>query len=122
METGEFGESVQRYVGASGYPQMQLADAVGLHSKVLSRKLNNSGNAHLSHLEVQRIITALARWQAISTQDEAILLLKLAQMRSNSFSAEEWQQTPLNHLLVKRPQSLSSNGPHTSMHVLQHHL
>jgi predicted ATPase len=122
METGEFGESVQRYVRASGYSQKQLADALGLHPKVLSRKLNNSGNAHLTHLEVQRIITALARWQAISTQDEAIHLLKLAQMRPNSFSAEEWQQTPLNQLVVKRPQSLSSNGSRTSMHVLRHNL
>ena len=122
METGEFGESVQRYVRASGYSQKELADALGLHPKVLSRKLNNSGNAHLTHLEVQRIITALARWQAISTQDEAIHLLKLAQMRPNSFSAEEWQQTPLNQLVVKRPQSLSSNGSRTSMHVLRHNL
>ena len=122
METGEFGESVQRYVRASGYSQKELADALGLHPKVLSRKLNNSGNAHLTHLEVQRIITALARWQAISTQDEAIHLLKLAQMRPNSFSAEEWQRTPLNQLVVKRPQSLSSNGSRTSMHVLRHNL
>jgi predicted ATPase len=122
METGEFGESVQRYVRASGYSQKELADALGLHPKVLSRKLNNSGNAHLTHLEVQRIITELARWQAISTQDEAIHLLKLAQMRPNSFSAEEWQQTPLNQLVVKRPQSLSSNGSRTSMHILRHNL
>ena len=80
MNNGAFSDRVQEYVRASGYSQKELADEVGLHPKVLSRKLNNSGNAHLTHLEVQRIVTALARWQAISTQDEAIHLLKLAQM------------------------------------------
>ena len=122
MNTGAFSESVQEYVRASGYSQKELADAVGLHPKVLSRKLNNSGNAHITHLEVQRIVTTLASWQAISTQEEAIHLLKLAQMRPNSFSAEEWQQPPLNQLLAKHPQSLSSNGSRTSIHVLRHNL
>src|SRR5256886_1789653 len=122
MNTGAFSESVQEYVRASGYSQKELADEVGLHPKVLSRKLNNSGNAHLTHLEVQRIVTALARWQAISTQDEAIHLLKLAQMEPNYFTAKEWQQPPLNQLAVKRPRSLGSNGSPTSMRILRHNL
>ena len=67
MNTGEFGDSVQEYLRASGNSQKELADAVGLHPKVLSRKLNNSGNAHLTHMEIQRIVTTLARWQAITT-------------------------------------------------------
>jgi hypothetical protein len=84
MNSGTFGDSIQVYVRASGYSQKELADEVGLHPKVLSRKLNNSGKAYLTRLEVQRIVTALARWQAISTQDEAIQLLELAQMGPNS--------------------------------------
>src|SRR5947199_8145305 len=122
MNTGTFGNSVQEYVRASGYSQKELADAVGLHPKVLSRKLKNSGNAHFTYLDVQRIITTLARWHVISTQDEAIHLLELAQMRSNYFSAEEWQQPPLNQLVAKRPQSISSNGSRTSTHIIRHNL
>jgi predicted ATPase len=122
MITGEFGDSVQEYIRASGYSQKELADALGLHPKVLSRKLNKSGNARVTHMEVQRIVAILARWQAISTRDEAIHLLKLAQMSPNSFSAEEWQQPPLNQLLAKHPQSLSSNGSRSSLNTLRHNL
>ncbi|HEY6284478.1 MAG TPA: NB-ARC domain-containing protein, partial [Ktedonobacteraceae bacterium] len=122
MNTSAFGDCVQEYIRASGYSQKELADAVGLHPKVLSRKLNNSGNAHLTHLEVKRIITTFARWHAVSTQDEAIHLLELAQLMPNSFSAEEWQQPPLNQLAVKRPQFNSFNGSRTPMHILRHNL
>lgn len=122
MNTGAFGDCVQEYVRASGYSQKELANEVGLHPKVLSRKLKNSGNAHLTHQDVQRIVTTLARWHVISTQDEAINLLKLAQMEPNYFSAEQWQQPPLNHLLAKRPQLTSFNGSRTSIHILRHNL
>src|SRR6266536_1146371 len=122
MDTCEFGDSVQRYVRVSGYSQKELADAIGLHPKVLSRKLNNSGNAHLTHLEVQRIVTTLAFWQAISTQDEAIQLLKLAQMRPNSFSAVEWQQPPLSWLAAKHTHTISPNGSRPFMNILKHNL
>jgi len=122
MNNGAFGDSVQVYIRASGYSQRELADEVGLHPKVLSRKLNNSGNAHLTHLEVQRIVTTLAHWQAISTQDEAIQLLELAQMGPNYFTAKEWQQPPLSQLAVKRPRTLNSNGSRTSMQIPRHNL
>ena len=122
MNTSAFGDCVQEYVRASGYSQKELADAVGLHPKVLSRKLKNSGNAHLTQLDVQRIVTTLAQWHVISTQDEAINLLKLAQMGPNYFSPEQWQQPPLNQLVAKRPQFISSNGSRTSMHILRHNL
>ena len=67
-----FGDSVQAYIHTSGYSQKELAEALSLHPKVLSRKLNGSGKAHLTYLEVQRIITTLARWRAITSQDEAL--------------------------------------------------
>ena len=83
MNTSEFGECVQEYLRASGYSQKELAEEIGLHPKVLSRKLNNSGKAYLTHLEVHRIVIALARWWAISSKDEVIQLLELAHMRPN---------------------------------------
>lgn len=122
MHSDDFGQRVQEYVRESGYSQKELADEIGLHPKVLSRKLNNSGNAYLTHLEIQRIITTLASWQAISSRDEAIDLLKLVQMSPNSFSVEEWQQQPLNQLVVKHTQSTSSNDSRASMRALRHNL
>jgi predicted ATPase len=116
---GAFSDGVQTYLRTSGYSQTELADALGLHPKVLSRKLNGSGDAHLTHLEVRRIITTLARWQAITTQDEAFQLLELAQMGPTSFSTGEWQTPPLSQLATKRAQPISSSIPASN---LQHNL
>ncbi|MBA2681842.1 MAG: hypothetical protein H0U76_26030, partial [Ktedonobacteraceae bacterium] len=112
-----FSESVQGYLRTSGYTQKELANVLGLHPKVLSRKLHGSGNARLTHLEVQRIITTLARWHAITTQDEALCLLELAQLGPTIFSAEEWQMPPLSVLAPKRAQPISTGG-----HAFQHNL
>ncbi len=116
---GTFSDSVQTYLRTSGYSQKQLADVLGLHPKVLSRKLHGSGNARLTHLEVRHIITTLARWQAITTQEEALQLLELAQMKPTSFSADEWRTPPLSTLATKRAQSLSPSLP---ISALQHNL
>src|SRR6266480_6652530 len=94
MGVGAFRDRVQTYLRTSGYSQKELAEALGLHPKVLSRKLHGSGNAHPTHLEVRRIITALARWQVIATQNEALHLLELAQVGLTSFSADEWRTPP----------------------------
>ncbi len=117
-----FGDSVQEYVHTSGYSQKELAKAIGLHPKVLSRKLNGSGKAYLTHLEVEHIITTLARWHAITTQDEALHLLELAQMEPTSFGAEEWKKPPLSQLAAKRTPSVPSSGFQTSMHTKRHNL
>ncbi len=87
MNAGAFGDSVQEYLHLNGYTQKELADKLGLHPKVLSRKLRGSGNAQLTQLEVRRIILALVHWNVIATQDEVLHLLELAQMRPTSFSA-----------------------------------
>jgi len=122
INTATFGDSVQEYVRISGYTQKELADAIGLHPKVLSRKLNGSGHAYLTHLEIKCIITRLVHWHAITTQDEVLHLLELAQMEPGSFSAEEWQKLPLNQLAGKRSQSFSFNGLRTFMYSPQHNL
>ncbi|HKV01059.1 MAG TPA: hypothetical protein VJQ26_02975, partial [Ktedonobacteraceae bacterium] len=102
MDVAAFGGRVQEYLRGSGYTQKDLASALGLHPKVLSRKLHGSEDARLTHVEVRRIITTLANWQAITTQDEVIQLLALAQMPPSSFSADEWQSPPLSQLVAKK--------------------
>ncbi len=119
---GAFSESVQAYLRASGYTQKELADALGLHPKVLSRKLHGSGNARLTHLEVQRIIKTLARWHTITTQDEALGLLELAHLGPSLFSAEEWRTPPLSVLVSKRAHPASSGDSGTRTPSFQHNL
>ena len=119
---GAFSESVQTYLRTSGYSQKELADALGLHPKVLSRKLHGSGNARLTHLEVRRIITTLARWQAITSQDEALQLLELVQGGATSFSADEWRTPPLSQLATKRAQFTFAGGSGFPMHAPRHNL
>lgn len=98
MTEGVFSNSVQEYLRASGHSQKQLADALGLHPQVLNRKLRGNRNAHLTQAEVKCIITTLALWNAITTQDEAFQLLNLAQMKSTCFPAEAWHTHPLSQL------------------------
>jgi predicted ATPase len=122
MNTSAFSECVQECIRESGYAQKELADEIGLNPKVLSRKLNQSGNAYLTHLEIHQIIITLARWRAISTQGEAIHLLELAQMGPNYFSSEEWQRPPLNQLVTRSTQTFGSNNSRASIYFPKHNL
>jgi len=122
MNASLFGECVQEYIRVSGFSQKELADEIGLNSKVLSRKLNRSGKAYLTHLEIHRIILTLAHWRAISTQEEVIHLLELAHMGPNYFSSEEWQRPPLNQLIERRSQTFISNIPHASIYFPKNNL
>lgn len=76
--------------------QNDLADALSLHPKVLSRKLNGYENAHLTAQEVWKIIGTLIQWKAITAQDEVLELLELAQIEPDTFSTEEWQALTIN--------------------------
>ena len=98
MDEYSFAKQVQEYLRGSGYSQQNLANALGLHPGVLSRKLNASTQGHLTKLEVGRIIKILAEWNIITMRDEALQLLKLANLKSASLSIEEWQEPPLNRL------------------------
>jgi len=113
MSVGAFGDSLQEYLRVSGYSQKNLAHELGLNSKVLSRKLHGSENAYLTQMEVKRIIIILARWHVITTQDELLQLLELAQMQPGSFSAGEWQSPPLDQLAAKpvQPMPISDSIP-----------
>src|SRR5260221_1433137 len=120
-----FCDSIQQYLHTSGYTQKELANALSLHPKVLSRKLHGSGNAYLTHQEIRCIITRLAEWDAIATQDEALHLLELAQVEPTIFSTNAWQTPPLNKLTKKHTQPISSNTSSDSsipISILQHNL
>lgn len=93
-----FSNDLHKRLRAIGYFQKDLAIELGLHPKVLSRKLRGYRDACLTEVDVRCIISALAKLQVITTQDEAQHLLALAQLDSSSFSAQEWQTPPLSQL------------------------
>ena len=103
---------------------MQLADELNLHHKVLSRKLNKSRDAHLTHKEIRDILLALVRWHAITTQDEARDLLDLAGVGATIFRADEWQTDPLGQLAAPRVRSaaLTPSAPFVPLETIQHNL
>jgi len=111
MDVRAFSDQVQEYLRVSGYSQKNLAHELGLNSKVLSRKLRGSENAYLTQMEIKCIIIILARWHVITTQDEVLQLLELAQMQPGSFSVGEWQSPPLDQLAAKRVQPMPGSDP-----------
>ena len=113
--------NLRKYLRAAGYFQKDLADELGLHTKVLSLKLSGNGNVHLTEEEVRRIITTLARWQAITTQNEALHLLDLAQKERSSFSPQEWRTHPLN-LLASRNTMHHTHTDYDSPRSVRHNL
>ena len=119
---GAFSDRVQEHLRAGGYSQKELADDLGLHPKVLSRKLHGSGNSHLTHLEIQHIITTLAHWHVITTREEALDLLELAQLGPTIFSDDKWQSPPLSTLMTGRDHPNSASDPGLSTPSPQHNL
>ncbi len=111
MNGGAFSENLQKYLRAGGYAQRELANELGLHPKVLSRKLNSTGNAYLNYLEIKQIIVTLAKWGTITTRDQAISLLAMVEVESSIFTAEEWQDAPLNKLTIRRTSTALSGLP-----------
>lgn len=105
-------DSVKAYLRKSGYSQKELANELGLNPRVLSRKLNGRDNAYLTHQEIQRLITQLAEWHAITTQDEALHLLSVAQVEAAIFSDDAWEVPPLSMLVRKHSASIPSNNAH----------
>src|ERR1700687_4789883 len=98
QEVEGFSAAIQQHLRASGYKQQELAKALNLHPKVLSRKFHKTGNAHFTHLEIRRLIIILARWQVITTRDNVLQLLELAQVDATILSTNDWQTPPLNTL------------------------
>lgn len=95
----EFKKKIQGYLRLSRNSQKELAEAIGLHPKVLSRKLSPDNDAILAYPEIQAIIRTLARWHAIVTKAEALELLAL--LNCPSFLPEEWNEPPLDSLIIE---------------------
>ena len=73
----------------------ELAQELALHPKVLSRKLNQTGGARLTHAERKRLIMTLARWQALTTRQATYGLMELLELPPATFSPSEWADGPL---------------------------
>ncbi|MBN9387575.1 MAG: tetratricopeptide repeat protein [Chloroflexi bacterium] len=98
MDREGFREKLQEFRRLTGRTQIELADALGIAEKVLSRKLNGKANAILTHFEIKQIVRTLAEWHAITTQREAHALLKLLDLSPAFFSPAEWAASPLDRL------------------------
>jgi len=93
-----FNECLHRHLREHGYFQKDLAAKLHVHEKVLSRKLKGNTDNHLTDDDVKRIIIVLAQWKVITTQDEVLHLLELAQLDASMFSEDEWHNPPLYKL------------------------
>src|SRR6478609_8290078 len=98
MSLEEFRDKVWEYRRQAGFSQTALADALGLHPKVLSQKLNGSSGYSLNQPEIMQIVKTLAGWEAISSRAEALDLLAALGLKDNSFTSQEWEAPPLNRL------------------------
>lgn len=101
MNIDAFRDHVQGYLRTGGYKQEELAQTIGLHPKVLSRKLNKNANAQLTLREVREIVVALADWHVLTTHDDLLDLLAAADIDTGILQRSDWQ-TPLLHELPRR--------------------
>src|SRR5262245_25882111 len=98
MGLQEFRDKVWEYRRQAGFTQIALADALGLHPKVLSQKLNGSSGYSLNHPEIKQLIKTLAGWEAITTRTEAFDLLAAMGLKDTTFTSQEWATPPLDKL------------------------
>lgn len=98
MSLAEFRDSLQEYLRSGGISQKVLAEELGLHHQVFSRKLNGTSNASLTIPEVKNLIRILASWQILTTKEQVYELLELANLPPSTFSKEEWTTQPLHRL------------------------
>lgn len=107
-----FGKRIQAYLRASGYTQKQLAAAIGIHNKVLSRKLHNTENAYFSQRDIHDLILVLINWRAITKREDLLKLFAEAEIDSSAiFHASEWQESPLQTLAQQSPPSTLTDQP-----------
>lgn len=98
MSIQQFREAVKNYRRSTAYTQKSLADALGLHQQVLSRKMSDISSTRLTHNEIKKIVQLLAEWKGIFTRDQAAELLGFVDLKPTIFSNEEWAASPLNQL------------------------
>ncbi len=94
-----FGKRIQAYLRSSGYSQKELAAAIGIHYKVLSRKLHGAASSYFSYREIHDVILTLVNWRSISRREELFHLFAEAGIDASAiFRAAEWLEPPLNAL------------------------
>lgn len=118
-----FGKKIQARLRTSGYNQKQLAQNLGIHHKVLSRKFHGTENSYFSHREVHDLILLLVDWQVFTKYEDLLDLLDEAEIDPASiFRAAEWQEPPLNMLThretVSHLTTSSSNLPASSTRLI----
>lgn len=113
-----FGKRVQTYLRTGGYHQKQLADELGIHHKVLSRKLHGD-KAYFSHREIHDLLLTLVNWHALTRHEDLLSLLTEAEIDPSAiFRADEWEKPPLSTLTRSRtPAPVSTDQP-ASQHNL----
>jgi len=74
----------------AGRAQQQLAREMALHPDVLSHKINGRDGSVLTARDTVALIATLARWGAISTQQEADDLLRLGAVPTQLVSSQSW--------------------------------
>jgi Cdc6-like AAA superfamily ATPase len=100
MSLEAFRDKIQKYLRQAGYQQQNLADHLGFSAGILSRKLHQTDGKFVTDAEVRAIVKILSEWQAISTKEQAIELLELANLGPSSFTTKEWASSPLATLVV----------------------
>jgi len=98
VSLAQFHARLKTILGRAGYSQQQLANALDLHSTLLSNKLRGVRKGRLTNLDIKNIIKTLAQWEAIFSQKEALDLLADLGLASAFFSREEWANPPLVRL------------------------
>ncbi|HZS79035.1 MAG TPA: NB-ARC domain-containing protein [Ktedonobacteraceae bacterium] len=111
-EKKTFSGLVLAYLRKSGHTQKELASAIGIHHQVLNRKFHKTEKSRFNQDEMKQILRTLASWRVITTREEALELLELAEMLPGSFSKDEWNTPPLKNLEQKLPALLAQPKSH----------
>ena len=112
---------LREHLRGTDHFQNELANILGLHPKVLSRKLNGYEHAHLTTQEGLFAVDTLIRWKAITVQDEVLEFLALAQVAPDTFSIEQWQALSIDQDAGRKVKHSNLAGT-IAIHSLQHHL
>src|SRR5258707_8657263 len=116
-----FGKRIMAYLRSSGYSQKELAAAMIMNPKVLSRKLNGTTGSYFGPREIHRLILILVDWQAITKLADLLRLLTEAEIDpTHVFHATEWQEPPLNTLV--QPENTLPLTPDPPMPTPLHNL
>lgn len=120
IRSAAFNDKLRTFLHDRGRSQKDLAQAINLHEKVLSRKFSEHNKADFSEDDVRKIITTFAQWRFINTREEVEDWLALAEMEPDSFSEQDWRKSPLNLLLGRKHQAGRLNYPlsHPTNHNL----